>query len=122
MRRKMFLFGLAAASLIGLSDCGKVPKPAPQTRSVLATYDPLKAFARQVFPDPPGATRAADGTPGPAYWQNRADYTIHAVLEPESNTLSADEVITYTNNSPNDLDYLWLQLDQNIYRAGSRGR
>jgi hypothetical protein len=42
-------------------------------------------------------------------------------LDPATNTLSAEEIITYTNNSPNDLDYLWLQLDQNIYRANSRG-
>ncbi|MEI9929165.1 MAG: hypothetical protein WDM89_01000 [Rhizomicrobium sp.] len=85
-----------------------------------AAYDPLKAFAPLTFPDPAGVTRAADGTPGPGYWQNRADYTIHAVLDPASNILSADETITYTNNSPNALDYLWLQLDQNIYRKDSR--
>src|ERR1700749_3310528 len=108
---------LASAALAGC-------KPAPKPRAQIAphgSYDPRKTFARQVFPDPAGATRAADGTPGPAYWQNRADYTIHAVLDPASNTLSADEIITYTNNSPNDLDYLWLQLDQNLYRAHSRG-
>jgi hypothetical protein len=111
--------------LASLTACSKHPAQAPraatQASATTGNYDPLKAFARQVFPDPVSATRAADGTPGPAYWQNRADYTIHAALDPDHNVLSADEVIAYTNNSPNDLDYLWLQLDQNIYRAGSRG-
>jgi len=123
MNRSLALLGLAAVAV--LAGCTKHPATRPHTapaRSLEAgAYDPLKAFARQVFPDPVSMTRAADGTPGPAYWQNRADYTIHAALDPASNTLSAEEVITYTNNSPNSLDYLWLQLDQNIYRAGSRG-
>src|SRR5262249_45767003 len=58
--------------------------------------------------------------PGPDYWQNRADYEIHATLDTARKELSATEVITYTNHSPDALPSLWLQLDQNTYRADDR--
>jgi hypothetical protein len=83
-------------------------------------YDPLETFARLALPEPVTGARAANGAPGPQYWQNRADYTIHARLLPDKKQLSATEIITYTNNSPQDLDSLWLQLDQNMYRNDSR--
>ncbi len=58
--------------------------------------------------------------PGPKYWQNRADYTINATLDTTRHRISGSVLITYTNNSPDTLPFLWLQLDQNIYRADSR--
>jgi hypothetical protein len=82
--------------------------------------NPLEVFAPFTPPTPPGQTRSAGGVPGPAYWQNRADYTIDARIDPASKTLAATETITYTNNSPDALDVLWIQLDQNIYRRDSR--
>jgi len=88
---------------------------APQSR-----YDPLKTFAPLTLPDPVTVYRSGDGTPGPGYWQNRADYVIRASLDPASHTLSGSEVIGYTNNSPSALDCLWIQLDQNIYRRDAR--
>ncbi|MDX1420359.1 MAG: M1 family metallopeptidase [Rubricoccaceae bacterium] len=63
-------------------------------------------------------TRSADGTPGPNYWQNRADYTIEATLDPSDNTLSASGTIRYTNASPNALPYLVLKLRQNVHKEG----
>ena len=86
-----------------------------------APLDPLLAFAPLTLPNPPGATRSAAGIPGPAYWQNRNDYSIAARIDPATHTLTATETITYTNNSPDALDVLWVQLDQNIYRGDSRG-
>src|SRR5579864_6374662 len=83
-------------------------------------YNPLVTFAPLTLPDPPNAYRSADGSPGPAYWQNRADYEIKASLDVASKTLSGEEVITYTNNSPSTLDVLWVQLDQNTYRKDAR--
>jgi hypothetical protein len=62
----------------------------------------------------PNVYRAADGRPGPSYWQQRADYTISATLDPATQILQGEETIRYTNNSPMALPYLWLQLDQNI--------
>jgi len=66
-------------------------------------------------------TRSAHGAPGPDYWQNRADYDITATLDTAQHLISGIVQITYTNNSPYELPYLWLQLDQNKYRPGSRG-
>jgi hypothetical protein len=83
-------------------------------------YNPLVTFAPLSLPDPPNAYRSGDGAPGPNYWQNQADYQIRANLDPATKTLSGEEVITYTNNSPDVLDVLWLQLDQNIYRKDAR--
>src|SRR5204862_302280 len=67
------------------------------------------------------ARRGRSGRPGPRYWQQRADYPIRAALDTATHTIAGSETIHYTNNSPDTLAYLWLQLDQNIYRAASRG-
>ncbi|GAB4134841.1 MAG: M1 family metallopeptidase [Raineya sp.] len=63
----------------------------------------------------PNNTRMADGSPGHEYWQNRADYNIKVELDDEKQSIKASETITYTNNSPKDLPYLWVQLDQNLF-------
>jgi len=81
-----------------------------------AAYDPRVAFAPLTLPDPVNAYRSGNGAPGPAYWQNEADYEMHAALDTNAKTLQNDETITYTNNSPDALTSLWIHLDQNIYR------
>ncbi len=91
------------------------------TAGLAAGYDPRAAFAPLTLPSPPGATRGAGGLPGAAYWRNRADYMIRATLDPVARTIRGIATIAYTNASPDTLDCLWLQLDQNHYRAGSRG-
>ncbi|HEY3799410.1 MAG TPA: M1 family metallopeptidase [Caulobacteraceae bacterium] len=83
-------------------------------------YDPIAAFASLPMPDPVNGDHGASGAPGPGYWQNRADYTIAANLDAAAKTLTGEETITYTNNSPDTLDVLWLQLDQNTYRRDAR--
>jgi len=85
-----------------------------------AAPDPLVAFAPLTLPTPPGPTRSSGGLPGAGYWQNRADYSIKASIDTAAKTLHATETITYTNNSPDTLDVLWVQLDQNIYRRDAR--
>ena len=65
--------------------------------------------------------RSASGKPGHAYWQQRADYEIDVTLDPDARSLEGSQTITYTNNSPQSVEYLWLQLDQNLFRPGSRG-
>ncbi len=70
----------------------------------------------------PGTTRSASGAPGPAYWQQRADYRIKARLDEKRHRITASQSITYTNRSPDTLRYLWLQLDQNIFKDGSIAR
>jgi hypothetical protein len=61
----------------------------------------------------PNVFRSASGAPGHGYWQNKADYSIKAYLDEDKRILKGSETITYYNNSPDNLDYLWLQLDEN---------
>ena len=68
---------------------------------------------------PPNSYRAASGAPGKAYWQQRADYKIKATLDEENNTITGVETITYHNNSPDDLSYIWIQLEQNVNKKGN---
>lgn len=65
--------------------------------------------------------RTASGNPGPAYWQNRTDYEIRATLNEEENTLNGKMILTYTNNSPEDLDFIWMNVEQNRFTETSRG-
>lgn len=84
-------------------------------------YDQHEAFAPMFYPAYGDKVRAADGTPGSDYWQNRADYNIQATLDDSLQNVSGVVTITYTNNSPQNLSFVWLQLDQNIYNQQSRG-
>jgi hypothetical protein len=84
-------------------------------------YDPAETFAPIDFHQPVNVYRSANGMPGPQYWQNRADYQIHARLDTQAKTLTGTAQITYTNNSPDTLEVLWLQIDQNLYKPESRG-
>ncbi|HET7321444.1 MAG TPA: M1 family metallopeptidase, partial [Longimicrobiaceae bacterium] len=77
-------------------------------------------FRRLDLPTP-NQYRSANGEPGPAYWQQRADYRISTRLDPATRSVSGTETIRYENNSPDALSYVWLQVDQNIYRPGSLG-
>lgn len=62
----------------------------------------------------PNAYRTASGAPGPEYWQQQADYDIAVTLDEKTQRIYGEETITYFNNSPQPLHYLWLQLDQNV--------
>jgi hypothetical protein len=68
----------------------------------------------------PNVYRAASGAPGHAYYQQQADYKMDLILDDEKSTLSGEETITYTNNSPDVLKYLWIQLDQNVRAKDSK--
>jgi len=81
-------------------------------------FDPR--FASPDLPDP-NAYRSASGRPGPAYWQQRADYQIRATLDPAVGTLTGEQTITYANRSPDTLAFVWIQLDQNLFAPGSQG-
>lgn len=86
-----------------------------------SNYNAKEAFNPQFYPYPGNDFRSASGEPGPKYWQNRADYNINCTLDTIKHSVTGDVVITYTNNSPDNLKFLWLQLDQNIYKKDSRG-
>lgn len=86
-----------------------------------AGFNAKALFAPLTLPHPANAFRDSAGRPGPEFWQNRADYNIQARIDPATHTLSGEETITYTNHSPDALNELWVQLDQNIYKPDSRG-
>ncbi len=67
----------------------------------------------------PNEYRTASGAPGPKYWQQRADYDINVEVNEETNVLTGSEVVTYFNNSPDILTYLWLQVDENFHHPDS---
>ncbi|MTJ02477.1 M1 family metallopeptidase [Idiomarina piscisalsi] len=69
----------------------------------------------------PNVYRTASGAPGHEYWQQEADYHIKVQLDDENQSITAQSTITYTNNSPDTLRYLWVQLDQNRFRKDSIG-
>ena len=82
--------------------------------------DPFLRIDRMDWPGP-NQMRTASGEPGPDYWQQRADYTVAATLDTSAKTIRGSVSIRYTNNSPDTLRFVWLQLDQNLYRPGSEG-
>ncbi len=84
-------------------------------------YDPHKVFDPNFDSNGSSIYRSADGARGPGYWQNRADYRIAATLDTTTKTISGTVEIIYTNNSPNELHYVWLQVEQNQLAKGSRG-
>ncbi len=85
-------------------------------------FDQHKVFDPFFYPSQATTTRSTGGEPTAKYWQNRADYKINATLDTADHSINGTELITYTNNSADNLPFLWLQLDQNIYREDSRGQ
>ena len=68
----------------------------------------------------PNMFRTASGAPGPAYYQQQADYKMDIILDDKNQRLMGQETITYYNNSPDELTYLWVQLDQNMRAPNSK--
>lgn len=83
------------------------------TLSLNAQYDPTKIFKPDFYKYKGNSYRSASGQPGPEYWQNQADYEVKAEFDPDDHILKGRVTIDYTNNSPDSLHMLWLQLDQN---------
>ena len=88
----------------------------------VSKYDPHKLFGPFFYPTGGTVTRSADGSPNIGYWQNKVDYKIDASLNDVTNEISGIVTITYRNNSPHPLSFLWLQLDQNLFNKSSRGQ
>ncbi|HWC54407.1 MAG TPA: hypothetical protein VG676_12555, partial [Chitinophagaceae bacterium] len=91
-----------------------------QTNSAGSIFNPHELFAQKFYTKNGNDFRSANGAPGPMYWQNKADYLLHATIDTVNNTLSGSETIRYSNNSPDPLSSLWLELDQNTYREDAR--
>lgn len=98
-------------------------QPAPNTTTAPAgsVYDYHETFGPGFYTKNGTEFRAASGEPGYKYWQNRADYQLAAKLNDQTNEITGSEVLTYTNNSPQTLGFMWMQLDQNLFKLDSRG-
>lgn len=70
----------------------------------------------------PNTYRSASGAPGPDYYQQQANYVMNIELDDKNHRISGDETITYINNSPDDLEFLWVQLDQNVREKDSKAK
>ena len=92
----------------------------PGVDTIISNYQSADLFSPMFYPERGNATHSANGEPGPKYWQNRANYVLKANLDTASKTLSATADIDYVNNSPDALQFLWLQLDQNTYKKDAR--
>lgn len=112
---RLSILGLLLSASYAPMLSAQTPSPTP------SVYDPHQAFPPVFFTTNGNEYRSASGAPGPKYWQNRADYQIHATLDEQDTTVTGDVSIAYTNNSPEKLPYLWLQLDQNLFNPESRG-
>jgi hypothetical protein len=91
-----------------------------QETPAVSKYDYYQLFAPGFYTKNGTETRSASGQPGAKYWQNRADYQLSAILNDKSNEITGTEILTYTNNSPDKLSFLWMNLEQNAFKPGSR--
>lgn len=94
----------------------------PQAQNTTSKYDPHPLFSPLFYPAGVNEYRGATGEPGPKYWQNRANYQIAASLDDVNDAITASVTITYINNSPYALPFVWLQMDENLYDLTSRGQ
>ena len=101
----MIAIAAAAATL-------NVAAAQPIQQTVNDWQDAFRQLEDEDWPTPNGERRAT-GAPGPDYWQQQVDYDIDVRLDENSNRLTATETVTYTNNAPDELTFLWFLLDQN---------
>lgn len=105
---------------IVLAAMQQTPAPRAALPPLPLAWSDTSPFRRLDLPTPT-LLRQGSGAPGPRYWQQRADYTIAVTLDTAGHRISGRETIRYANNSPDTLRYIWLQLDQNLFRDDSRG-
>lgn len=104
-----------------LSFLAFVTVAAAQNKPAGSNYDYHTLFSPLFYTNNGNEYRAANGEPGPAYWQNKADYHIDVKFDDSKSEVSATLLLTYKNNSPQQLPYIWLQLEQNLFNDSSRG-
>ena len=120
IRRFIWLLGLAAPLAAQQTSTVAPQQPAPQQPSFRAPVADTGAFGPLSLPDP-NEMRRPSGAPGTEYWQQKVDYSIAATLDTTARKITGTVTIRYANRSPDTLAYLWLQMDQNLFRANSVG-
>ena len=117
--KKQLLKALFALAIIFGSSSLNAQQVAPSSST--SNYSYQEAFAPLFYSSNGTSTRSASGQPGEKYWQNRADYQLTANLNEKNNEISGSAVVTYTNNSPDKIGFLWMNVDQNLFKTDSRG-
>ncbi|MFE3867202.1 M1 family metallopeptidase [Flavobacterium sp. LS2P90] len=116
MKNNFFKASFCLALFFGVSAL-----QAQDTKTNVSKYDYHDAFAPGFYTKNGTETRSASGQPGVKYWQNRADYKLTASLNDKTSEIIGTETLTYTNNSPDKLAFLWMNVDQNLFKKDSRG-
>ena len=118
---KLKFAALFVLSFIAISTHAQRRRRGPNPNDTISTnYQPAELFSPLYYSEKGNDVHSANGEPGPKYWQNRVDYWLNATLDTTAKTISTTEKIVYTNNSPDALQYLWIQLDQNTYKKDAR--
>lgn len=112
---------LYLALLLGVTSVWAQENPVNTANNPISKYDYHDSFAPFFYSKNGTSTRSASGQPGAEYWQNRADYQLTAKLDEKNNQVTGTGIITYTNNSPDKMAFVWMNLDQNLFSSDSRG-
>jgi hypothetical protein len=120
MKKSRFRVLLNLTLLVGVSSIWAQQTPTNATINEGSKYDYHDAFAPFFYTKNGTTTRSASGQPGSEYWQNRADYQLTARLNDQNNEITGSGIITYTNNSPDKMNFVWMNLDQNLFKSDSR--
>ena len=112
---QMLSVGLAMVMMVAFTASIAQAQPFPNKKY---QQDDLFRQLEEILPTP-NSYRTAAGEPGPNYWQQRVDYVIDVTVKDEDQTLHGSELVTYHNDSPHTLRYLWFQLDANIFSPDS---
>ncbi len=113
---------LLLAILSGFTSVFAQQAPTPVVTNLpVSKYDYHDTFSPVFYTKNGNEYRSAGGQPGIKYWQNRADYQLSAKLNDQMNEITGTEILTYTNNSPDKMSFIWMQLDQNLFKEDSRG-
>ena len=121
MKNNRFKALFQLALLLGVSSLCAQQVPVTASSTPVSNYNYHDAFAPFFYSKNGTATRSASGQPGAEYWQNRADYVLTAKLNENTNEIIGTDIITYTNNSPDKMSFVWMNVDQNLFKADSRG-
>jgi len=107
------IFAAVLLSALALTDAAaQQARPAPRPVGDTSIFAPLVLPTANEY-------RTGSGAPGHRYWQNRADYTLRTTLDTTATTVTTEMTLRYTNNSPDTLRFIWLQTEQNAFRAKS---